>query len=519
MRRVLAVLAAGCALCAAPAALAKFGISKTRVILPRLRPPENPPLAETVAVDVRSAAPEVTGAHVSLVTGRLEDALRDGGLYSLVDSPREADAAVRVTLGALRAEVRDEIRMERRSVKVGEEQVWDEKKKKYKTESVYADRDVPISWRIAEGSVDATVEVRDEGGRQPIDAGGAYREAFKQGERIPFEATTEEALKRFLVGGVAERAVGIVAFAPDPVEALLAVNGELKAGNKLAEAGLFREALAEWTRKTYKGDSEAARLHNVGVAYEALAYRLPSHDPEHRAQLERAQDFYGKAQALDPDEKYFRDPLVRIEASLSYAASAVRLMADLDRFRSELARRRAGPTTDPRTGSAPSARPRPAGSAAPPPDAPVLAVASKSAPLRNGSFESSLAPWALTGKGAVVEETGRGRVLEVVPAGGKASARQAVGVDVDEGRDAVLSLEYRVTSGEGRIRVLLTCADTRGRERVSTLEVTAGEGPGGWLPWSADVTALRPRPAAVKDIDIVVEGATVRLDNVALTVR
>lgn len=504
MRRTLTFLAIGLTLWPAAAAIAKFGITKTKLLLPRLRPPDSPPIAENVFVDVRSGSPEVTGAHVALVRDRLEDALRD--VYRLADRARDAEAVIRVTMDALRAEVRDEVRMERQRVKVGEREVWDEKKKKYKTEDVYKDQDVPVPWRIAEGSVEARVEVRGESDARPVDAGASYHQSFKKQDRIPNEATTEENLKRFLVAGVAGRAVAAVAFSPDPVEALLAVNGELKPGNKLAEAGLFKEALEEWSRRTYKGDTEAARLHNVGVAHEGLAYRLPPREAEHRTHLEQAQDLYRKAKTLDPDEKYFNDPLERIETSLGYATSAARLAADLKHMKEDASeRRRAEAAPAPPTGRKPAPAPRPAASA--------------SIPLRNGSFESSLAPWTLTGKGSVVEETRRGRVLEVLPGTAEAAVRQAVAVDMPEGRNADLSLEYKVTSGEGQVRILLAYADGAGHDRVSTLPVTSGEGPGAWAPWSTDLAALRPRPARVKEVRIVVEGGTVRLDNVALTVR
>jgi hypothetical protein len=62
-------------------------------------------------------------------------------------------------------------------------------------------------------------------------------------------------------------------------------------------------------------------------------------------------------------------------------------------------------------------------------------------------------------------------------------------------------------------------ADAAGRERTSTLEVTGGEGPGDWSHWSADVAGVRPRPSHVKEVRIAIDGGTVLLDNVALSVR
>ena len=109
-------------------------------------------------------------------------------------------------------------------------------------------------------------------------------------------------------------------------------------------------------------------------------------------------------------------------------------------------------------------------------------------------------------------------VLEVGPDRAGAVLKQQVDVDVRDA-DARLSLAYRVASGEGRLRVLLVYADGAGRERTSTLEVTAGEGPGDWSDWSGDLAALRPRPAHVREVRVAVEGGVVRLDNLALTVR
>jgi hypothetical protein len=154
--------------------------------------------------------------------------------------------------------------------------------------------------------------------------------------------------------------VGVVTFAPDPVEALLAVNGELKDGNRYAVAGLWEQALESWSRKTYKGNTEAARLHNVGVGHEALAYKLPPYSEEHRTHLEQARDLYRQAQALDPDEKYFRDPPLRVEVSLQYAGSAALFMSELDQYREQKkAARRPAPSRPKPPAKKPSAAGRP----------------------------------------------------------------------------------------------------------------------------------------------------------------
>jgi hypothetical protein len=525
MRRFAFLLAAVLVAGAAGDLLAKFGISKTRAMLPRVRPPAARILADAVAVEVRSGSSEVSSSHVALVRGRLEEAVRFAGLFELVERPRDADAVVHVTIDALTAEIRDEIQMERKRVKIGEKQVWDEKKQKYRTEDVYGDREQPVSFRVAGGSVNATVEVESEGDRQTRDASASYSQRFRSENGIPQEASSEESLRRFLVAAAAENAVGVVAYGADPVEVLLAVDGELKDGNRLAEQGRFRDALASWDRARYKGDKEAARLHNVGVAHEAMAYDAPPHAAEHLDELQKAREFYRAARQLDSGEKYFKDPLERIEVSLSYAGQAVELFAEIDRFREERSSRTAR-SGRARSAAAPKVVPAAVDIHRPPLPIPPPRTgggelendrSAADAPLRNGSFESSLSPWSVDGAAAVVSESGRGRVLEVKAGQASGEARQAIGVQL--AGSATLSLEYKVTSGEGRVRVLLGYLDTTGRERTSTLEVTAGEGPGAWSPWSVELSALRPRPARATDLKVVVEGGTVRVDNVALTVR
>ena len=96
-------------------------------------------------------------------------------------------------------------------------------------------------------------------------------------------------------------------------------------------------------------------------------------------------------------------------------------------------------------------------------------------------------PWVLSGRGAVSPEPERGGVLELAAGAGPAEAGQE-----------------------------LAAAVAQGRTRVSTLEVSAGESPGPWSGWHTDLPALRPRPARLTHLRLLIEGGTIRLDDVAL---
>lgn len=507
-RMGLAVLTTlGLVLPGAPAR-AGFGIFKTRVTLQRTRPPELAPQAESVAVRADASGPEFEGEQLDELRRRLERALTASELYRVVSETRGADAVVRVTLGRLRAEVRDEVRSERRRVKIGERQEWNAKKQRWETKDVWGDREVLVPWRVATGDLRGEVQVDDLEGtrRRPLDA--RYEREFKKDDGYPFEAESEQALRDSLVSAGTDQALGLVVFGPDPVEALLATNGPLKNGNKLLQDGRLEEARAEWERLRLRGDDEAARLHNVGVALEALAYRLPPFAPDHRQRLEAARELYRQARSLDAGEKLFAPPLERIEVSLGYAADAWRLRSDLERVRQKHARPASSPTPSPR----PSAKATPT----PPPAPPGSGVGAGG--LRNGGFESALAPWTVGGKATLVSEDEHGRVLELTAGTAPAQAEQALALALTAAAHARLSLEYRVVSGDGVLRVGIDYVDDTGKARRSTLEVTAGEAPGPWSSWSHDLLGLRPRPSRLTRLRASVAAGVVRLDDVDLQV-
>ena len=552
MRMTRPLAAVAVALCLATGAEAKFGISKTKVTLKRTRPPEIILVGDTVTVEVSGRARAITDHQLDSIRQRVEDALSADNTKRLV--PRGAESVVRISVDEFEARVNDNVIYEEHYVKTGERQEWDDKKKKMVTKDVYGNKTEPVRVRTARGRIGAHVEAATPSGPRTADAGASYQDEFKGEVRIPAPASSESNLEHYLVELAGTHAAATVTFSPDPVEALLAVDGDLKDGNRLAQGGLWKEALGNWVdRKPFKGDKEAARMHNIGVAHEALAYALPIDSPEHRAELAQAQDFYKKALGLDPGEKYFTEPTQRIEVSLQYAAQAQRYTDETRKYR-EAHDKRGGPRTAKRPEAEVepvpvpallpdppgAAKPKPAPPAArkePAPPAPPAATRAPKAPanvpaqdglassaglavpLRNGSFESGLDPWTVSGKGVVSPEAKRGRVFQAVSSSSATTLVQPIGVDVQKAPAATLSLDYKVAGGEGRVRVLVAYDDAAGKARTSTLEVTAGDPPGDWTPWTGDVLALRPRASRLKEIRIVTEGGTVLLDNVALTVR
>jgi hypothetical protein len=536
MRRSMLATLSGAflALALAAPASAKFGMSKTKVTLKRPRPPQVLLLGETATVEVTSASRRVPQRSLDRIGQRIKDAIRAGGPVSITEG-KTADNVVKVAVEDLDADINDTVNYEDKYVQTGTKEEWNEKKKKMETKAVYGYRREPVRLRTARGHVDVHLEVKTPGGERNGDASVSYQQEFKGDTRVPTEASSESALEQYLVDEAAEKAAAVVAYTPDPVDAMLAVDGELKDGNRLAEAGLWKEALSSWSARTFKGDKEAARQHNIGVAHEALAFTSAPDSGEHKAELEQASEAYKKALALDPGEKYFAEPIQRVQTSLQYAETARRYAADFQHWKEDAPRRRSEPTARaaeptaappaPRRATTPGAptgtpaKPAPPRPATPAPAETGLgSSAALALPLRNGSFESSVAPWTVSGKGSVVEQSGRGKVLQATASGAPVSVAQAVSVDV-AGVAATINLDYKVAAGEGQVRVLVTYEDAQGRSRTFTLPVTAGDPPGGWTPWTGDLAAIRPAPARVKEIKVSVDGGTVLLDNVALNVR
>jgi hypothetical protein len=100
--------------------------------------------------------------------------------------------------------------------------------------------------------------------------------------------------------------------------ALLAVDNELKPGNALALAGNWPQAQAAWQAAEISDadrETQAARAHNLGVAREVMAVAAMRDDRLEEAGklLTEADKLYADAVSLDSGEKYFRDPLERVQ--------------------------------------------------------------------------------------------------------------------------------------------------------------------------------------------------------------
>jgi len=243
---------------------------------------------------------------------------------------------------------------------IGTKQVTD-KNGKTKTEPVYEyGHNEPTV--IDEGAAAVRVEVRK--GSQVLADETARITYFedrlaKEGPQSPSDA--EDAM----VDRSASKAAGLVTPMRESVKVMLARSDDVDKLNDLARSRKWNEwrAALQETRPHKDLKKDAYRLHNIGVANEALAYESAS-DDETLKLLEDAASFVQKAIDGKKDEKYFNEAFLRItNSSLGYAR--------LRTMRASIGLRQtaAAPEPPPAAKSAAGAKPAAKGAATPAPAA------------------------------------------------------------------------------------------------------------------------------------------------------
>ncbi len=127
-------------------------------------------------------------------------------------------------------------------------------------------------------------------------------------------STTE--VEETMLDRAAQRAAGLVTPAREPVRVLLARSDEVDKLNDLARSRKWHEwrAALQETRPHRDAKRDAYRLHNIGVAHEALAYEATSEE-ETRRLIAEAASFVQQAINARKDEKYFSEAFGRISTN------------------------------------------------------------------------------------------------------------------------------------------------------------------------------------------------------------
>jgi len=245
---------------------------------------------------------------------------------------------------------------------IGTKQVTD-KNGKTRTEPVYEyGRNKPTV--VDRGAAAVRVEVRR--GAQVL-ADETARITFFEDRLAEEGPRSTSEVEDAMLDRSASKAAGLVTPARESVRVMLARSDEVDRLNDLARSRKWNEwkAALQETRPHRDAKKDAYRLHNIGVACEAMAYEATSEEDTERL-LREAASFVQQAANGKKDEKYFGEAVTRISnSSLGYTR--------LRTMRASLGMRQ--PTT----------APAPAASAAPPAEKVKLGAKSPTAgaPMTN----------------------------------------------------------------------------------------------------------------------------------------
>jgi hypothetical protein len=199
---------------------------------------------------------------------------------------------------------------------IGTKQVKDSKGN-WKTEPVYEyGRNKPNV--IDDGAAAVRLEVRR--GTQVL-ADETARFTLHEDRLVDEGPPSTSEVEETVLDRTAQKAAGLVTPAREPVRVMLARSDEVDRLNDLARARKWNEwrAALQETRPHRDPKKDAYRLHNIGVAHEALAYEATADEDTQRL-LTDAAGFVQQAVAGKKDEKYFTEAFSRISSSsLAYA--------------------------------------------------------------------------------------------------------------------------------------------------------------------------------------------------------
>lgn len=133
------------------------------------------------------------------------------------------------------------------------------------------------------------------------------------------EPQTEEDVIQLLVNRTTDRIAARLVNTDERVEVYLARGGALNDANHYAEAGQWTKYVETLETMTplASPEDDSYRLYNIGVGNEALGYKAET-PASAKTYFEKAVIDYRKAGEANPRERYFIEPVNRIEIALEH---------------------------------------------------------------------------------------------------------------------------------------------------------------------------------------------------------
>ncbi len=189
------------------------------------------------------------------------------------------------------------------------------------TEPVYEDRVLPVAYWEGDASLSVEVDVLSNTGAH-LDAFNPQanfnekiktsvgNESTPEAGQIPDNRQILNRVTGQIVGQIRKRYARTERFET----VMLAIDDELKAGNAMAQAGKWDEAIKQWESVKMK-KNESDRLYNMAAANEMLAYTAYRNTQNMEASFplfSKALAMYEEALKTDPTEKYIQQAQARI---------------------------------------------------------------------------------------------------------------------------------------------------------------------------------------------------------------
>ena len=299
----------------------KFGVSKTHAHFSIYHPPAFLAQQRQLRLEVGSVDMRTGFLMVPRLQHFLEEALVSQGFRISPGARTELEC----TLTDSSAGLETVQRRESVNIHVGEH--TEEKNGKKKQVEDCKNRDVPVTYLISSGHLAMEVKAKDATSllmSQMVERSYRQESAIAGPPKCGGEAYNLQrgqlqdpsAILGQLGDEVVSDTVALAAGYDEPRDVLLAVDDELKPGNNQAQAGAWSEALETWTHAAmHSAPGEAARQYNLGVAHEAMGAAAMHNGAldEATSHFAQAQECYSTALKTDPNEKYFRDTMARLE--------------------------------------------------------------------------------------------------------------------------------------------------------------------------------------------------------------
>jgi hypothetical protein len=218
--------------------------------------------------------------------------------------------------------------------KIGEHREYDAKKKEWKTKDDYANIPVDKTYVRLDGHSEVEYGLYDARTKKELDS-DRVAQPFSWVQENDHTILHEDDVRNLMIQNLAIEIAGKVAPVGYPVKVKLAKNDKLKTGTHLLDEADDHGQPMPWLQaaKIWEGvnglssKDEPYRDYNLAVAYEGLGYETPDADASQQL-LRKAADLYQKAQQLKPDEKYFADPLPRIQTAIADVAQLKQLQTE-----------------------------------------------------------------------------------------------------------------------------------------------------------------------------------------------